>query len=242
MKYRLKRRPPALAVAPMTIKSRLPWSFKLVIGALLLALAIAIAIWAYGIGRDDSGFNPQVARGQLAALTEQLESLQTERDRLRGSADAAESKITIERSAQQQLATQIKLLEAENARLKEDLAFFESMLPTGTGTQDVVISRLKGELIAPNRLRYRLLVRQKVRERGFRGNLQLTLTVLQHGTTSVLQFPTADAADADKYRLEFKYYQRIEGVLSVPEGAVIKGLAARVLEQGKLRAQQTANL
>ena len=226
----------------MAIKSRLSWPLKAVLAALLLGVAVVIALWAYRMGRDFSGFDPVATREQVAALAQQVKGLELERDRLRSSVDASESKITIERAAQQELAAQIKTLEAENVKLKEDLAFFESMLPTGTGTQDVAISRLEGELVAPNRLRYRLLVRQKVRQQGFRGNLQLSLTVLQHGATTVLQFPQADAADADKYRLEFKYYQRVEGVLSVPEGAVIKAISARVLEQGKQRAQQSANL
>ncbi|HTN65743.1 MAG TPA: DUF6776 family protein [Burkholderiaceae bacterium] len=240
MKYTLRRRP---ASAPrMAIKSRLSWPLKAVVTLLLLALALAIALWAYRMGRDFSGFDPAAAKQHIAQLTQQVKQLQLERDQLHSSVDASESRITIEQAAQQELAIQIKTLEAENAKLKEDLAFFESMLPTGTGTQDVAISRLEGELEAPNRLHYRLLVRQKVRQQGFRGNLQLSLTVVQHGTTTVLQFPQANAGDADKYRLEFKYYQRVEGVLSVPEGAVIKAISARVLEQGKLRAQQSTTL
>ncbi len=240
MKYTLRRRS---ASAPrMAIKSRLSWPLKAVVTLLLLALALVIALWAYRMGRDFSGFDPVEAKQHIAQLTQQVKQLQLERDQLHSSVDASESRITIEQAAQQELAIQIKTLEAENTKLKEDLAFFESMLPTGTGTQDVAISRLEGELVAPNRLHYRLLVRQKVRQQGFRGNLQLSLTVVQHGATTVLQFPQADAADADKYRLEFKYYQRVEGVLSVPEGAVIKAISARVLEQGKLRAQQSTTL
>lgn len=239
MKYSLRRRP---ASAPrMTIKSRMPWPLKGVAVALLLGLATAIAVWAYQMGRDFSGFDPAAARQQLAALAQQVQSLQTERDRLRSSADATESTISIERSAQQQLAAQIKVLEAENAKLKEDLAFFESMLPTGTGLQDVAIQRLEGEMESPTRLRYRLLVRQGVRDRSFSGNLQLAVTLLQDGATKVLLFP-ADGADADKYKLEFKYYQRLEGVLNVPGGAVIKTIQARVLEKGKLRAQQSIDM
>ena len=241
MRYGLRRRP--VADAPrLTIRNRISWPLKAVLAALLLALAAAIGVWAYQMGRDFSGLDPQALERQVAALTQQARGLQLERDRLRSSTDAAESTISIERSAQQQLAAQIKTLEAENAKLKEDLAFFESMLPRGTGPQDVAIQRLEGELEAPNRLRYRLLVRQGVRSRNFNGSLQLALTVLQHGVSTVLVFPQNEVAEADKYKLEFKYYQRMEGVLTVPEGTVIKAVQARVLEKGKVRVQQSINM
>ncbi len=55
-------------------------------------------------------------------------------------------------------------------------------------------------------------------------------------------FRRTTAAEADKYKLEFKYYQRMEGVLTVPEGAVIKAVQARVLEKGKVRVQQSINM
>ena len=49
----------------------------------------------------------------------------------------------IERAAHKQLAAQVKALEAENARLKEDLAFFDSLLPAGTGSEGISIRRLE---------------------------------------------------------------------------------------------------
>jgi hypothetical protein len=241
MKYILRRRRPASAPR-MTISSRTSWRWKGLGVLVLLGLAFAIAVAAYWKGRNYAGFDPVATMQQLTILTQQVQSLQRERDQLRSNANATESAMHIERSTQQQLASQIKELEAENGKLKEDLAFFESMLPTGTGPKDVAIQRLEGELLAPNRLRYRLLVRQGVRDHHFSGTLQLAITVLQHGASTVLMFPSHDGVDADKYKLEFKYYQRVEGVLSVPEGAVIKAIQARVLENGKVRTQQSANL
>lgn len=241
MKYTLRRRP-AVSAARMTIKRRLSWPLRVALVGVSVVLVTAIAFWAYDSGRDFSGFNPTVAKQQLATLTQQVHGLKAERERLRSSANAVESTISIERTAQQQLVSQIKSLEAENAKLKEDLAFFESMLPTGSGAQDVAIQQLQGELQAPGRLHYRLLVRQGVRGRSFSGTLQLALTVQQAGVSSVLLFPEPGGASADQYQLEFKYYQRVEGTLAVPSGTIVKAIQARVLEKGKLRAQQSINM
>jgi len=238
MKFR--RRRPATA-ARLTIRHRLPWPVKGLAVALLLGIAVVLVSWSYRMGRASTGFDPDVARQQLAGLTTRIHALEAERDRLRGSADAAESAINIERATREQLATQIKTLEADNAKLKDDLAFFESMLPTGTGAQAVAIARLDGELEAPTRLRYRLLVRQGARGQAFSGSLQLAVGVQQHGAARVLLFPAEGGADP-KYQLEFKYYQRLEGVLDLPDGVTVKTIEARVLEKGKIRARQSIGM
>ena len=50
-----------------------------------------------------------------------------------------ENQQKIDRAASEQVQMQLKALENENARLKEDLAFFESLLPTPANTKGVVI-------------------------------------------------------------------------------------------------------
>lgn len=224
----------------MTIRTRTPWPMRLLIVA-IAALAGAAAMWAYGSGKFMPA-NPDNARAQLALYKEQLDKVTVERDQLSTTANAAESQLNIERSAQKQLATQVKTLEADNTRLKEDLAFFESLLPNATGPVGISIRRLKIDQIAPNQLRYRLLIMQGGKgDRRFVGSLQLMVTTLQDGKSAMMTFPAAPA-EQDKFKLSFMHYQRVEGVLTLPEGAATKLVQARVLENGQVRAQQAANL
>ena len=78
--------------------------------------------------------------------------------------------------------------------------------------------------------------------REFVGNLQLSVTVLQGGKSVIINFPEQNATDLARYRLSFKYYQRVEGVVTLPEGSIIKAIQARVLDRGQMRAQQSVNL
>ncbi|WP_050464982.1 DUF6776 family protein [Herbaspirillum autotrophicum] len=233
----------SISAPKMTIKRHLPWPLRAVFLAVVVGLGGAIAMWAYDLGRNFAGLNPSGMKDQVATLSEQVRKLGAERDQLSSSANAAESQLNIERSAQTQLAGQIKALETENAKLKEDLAFFESLLPTNIGVQGITIQRLKAEIIAPNQLRYRLLVIQGEKgAREFTGNLQLSVTVLQAGKSAIINFPEQNAADLARYKLAFKYYQRVEGILTLPEGATIKAIQARVLDRGQMRTQQSVNL
>jgi outer membrane murein-binding lipoprotein Lpp len=227
----------------MTIKSDLSWPLKLAYAVFLLGLAGAVALCAYDFGRRFAGFAPGMTTEQMATIREQFQKLSAERDQYSTTVNAADSQINIERAAQKQLSAQVKTLEAENTRLKEDLAFFESLLPADTGPGGVAIRRLKAEINGPNQIRYRLLVMQKGKgERDFVGNLQFVVTVVQNGKSAMMIFPESTSSDPNKYKLGFKHYQRVEGVLTLPEGALIKSVQARVLEKGQIRTQLSANL
>ncbi|HJV73332.1 MAG TPA: DUF6776 family protein [Noviherbaspirillum sp.] len=227
----------------MTIRTQKPWTVRLLAMVIVLGLAGALAMWVYEMGRGLTGLNADGIRQQLVQYKEQIETLTAERDQLSSTANAAESRLTIEQSAQKQLASQVKVLESENIRLKEDLAFFESLLPNATGPAGVTIRRLKVDLQPPNQLRYRLLVMQGGNgEQQFVGTLQLVVTVLQDGKNAMMTFPDASPAEQGKFKLGFRHYQRVEGVLTLPEGSAAKQVQARVLEKGQVRTQASANL
>lgn len=226
----------------MTVRTALPWPLKIAFIGVVLGLGGATAMWTYDLGRSFAGFGSAPSREQLEELHQKIDQITIERDAFSSTVNAAESQLNIERSAQKQLASQVKILESENAKLKEDLAFFESLLPADTGS-GVSIRRLKAELIAPNQLRYRLLIMQGGKgSRDFVGDLQFAVTVVHAGKSAMMMFPQGNAGEAEKLRLNFKHYQRVEGILTLPEGALVKAIQARVLEKGQIRAQQTANL
>lgn len=243
LRLKLWRRRLSVAAPRVSIRHHLPWPLRLLLVAIVLGLAGAIALATYDLGRSLTGRSDAISPAQVSDLHERLAQATAERDRFSGSMDAAESQLQIERTAQQQLAAQVKTLLAENARLKEDLAFFEKLLPSSTGAAGISIQRLAIESIAPNQLKYRLLVMQGGKGgREFIGNLQLTVSVVREGKSAMIVFPDAKSADGDRYKLAFQHYQRMEGTLNLPEGVTVQSVQARILEKGQLRAQQSAKL
>jgi hypothetical protein len=243
LKLKLWFRRLSISSPRMAVRTQLPWSMRLLLLALAIGLGAVAAMWAHDWQRGLIGVSPGAAKAQLIQYREKLERLSAERDEYSTTVNAAESQLNIERSAQRQLAAQVKALENENSKLKEDLAFFESLLPNATGPLGVSIRRMKVDAVAPSQLRYRLLIMQGGKgDRDFVGNLQLAVTVQQGGKNAMITFPGATSSESDKFRLSFRHYQRVEGVLTLPDGALIKMVQARVLEKGQTRAQQSANL
>ncbi|MGV8893309.1 MAG: DUF6776 family protein [Burkholderiaceae bacterium] len=232
-----------MSASKMTIQRQLHWSLKTLMVAVAISVAGAMAFLAYDFGRSFTGYDPAASQQRIADLAQQIQHLTSERDRLSGIANAADSRLNMDRSERKQLALQVTNLIATNAQMKDDLAFFESLLPTSTGPAGISIRRLTLEMMAPGQLRYRLLVMQGGRVGGdFSGMLQLAVTMSLAGRDVVQLYPEQKSAQAARFKLDFKHYQRVDGVLTLPVGAVVKKVEARVLEQGKIRAHQSANL
>jgi hypothetical protein len=235
----LGRRRPAIAPPRMRISTHRHWLERSIWLVAALLTGAAIAVFATKMQAGVAVFEQKVPGDSQ----EKLDSLRSERDRLSATVNAAESQLTIERSAQKQLVMQVKSLTSDNVKLKEDLAFFESLLPTDGAAQGVSIRRLKAEAVAPNQLRYQLLIMQGGKVSGqFTGNVQLAVSVVQAGKNVMLNFPDSSAGGTDKFKLAFKYYQRLEGILTLPDGVSMKSLQARILNNGQVRTQLSTNL
>ncbi len=208
----------------------------------LLLIVGGLAFWTYGLGRGTQVLGDAISAHEALGLKALTARAQAERDKATSVLNTAENQLAMERAAHKQLAEQVQSLTAENARLEEDLAFFDSLLPSGPVSEGVSIRRLKIELLPPNQLRYRILImRRGNNTQDFKGSLSLSLSVMQAGKPAILGFPGKDDK-AEPFHLEFRRYQRIEGILTLPEGVQVRNAQARVLENGKVRAQQSANM
>ncbi|HMN81421.1 MAG TPA: hypothetical protein PKA20_16020 [Burkholderiaceae bacterium] len=238
----------------LTIRRHVPWPLRvlsLVVAGALGAVA-ALAGWHLWFAQE-SHERAAVLQTEAAELRERVEDLQDkltavldERARLALIANSADSQVKVEQSATERLAAQLRLLEAENGKLKADLAYLESLLPAPevTGEGAVAIRRFQVEAgDAPNQLHYRALLAQGGRaEREFSGSFQLVVAAESMlGKAANWTWPEAGSADArDRTRLHFKRFQRVEGSVDVPVGVRVRSVQLRVLERGVVRAQQSA--
>lgn len=235
-----------ISAPKMTVRTHVAWYWRWLGMLLLLSLSIALAAWMYDAGRRFAGFDRGELQEELAALRASSAKLKEEMSRLRAIADASESRLKIEQTAQAQLAAQVKSLEEENGRVKEDLAFFESLAPSEARGDKLSIHRFSVERDAlPGEYRYRLLVLQGGRrDRAFQGSLQLVVQVRQDGKDAMIIIPGPTEAGSPAFKLDFKYFRRLEGRFRVPEGAQVRTVQARILESGssEARASQSAGL
>lgn len=245
MKWKLFLSKFSVSAPQMTVRSRLPLPVRALFGFLVLALAAAVGVWLYEYGRSWAGPDRKELLAELERAQSQLREMRADRDRYIATATALENQIKIDRSSQEQLAQQVSQLEADRNRMREDLAFFESLLPTKAGAQGVVIRSFRMQTDGePNQMRYRLLVQQAGRpEQDFVGSVQMQVNLVQGGRAMTLQLPDPEVPDmAKSLELSFRHYQRVEGAFSLPAGAVARSVLVRILAAGQTRAQQNFTL
>ena len=197
----------------MAIRTSLPWPLRWALGAMMLGFSAAIALWTFELGVSIAGLDKD-AKLELTRLREEVAALRAERDKSQSVANISGSLLTAEKAAQDKMVAQIRQLEADNRLLRDDLGFFEKLLPAG-GVENAAIRGLQAEALTDTQVKWQVLVIQPVKDAPVPGGAQL---------------------------LQFKQYRRIEGVLDLPPLAVVKTVTAKVLEGTAVRSVQTIKL
>ena len=242
-RWKLIRQRFGIAAPRVEVQTQIPWYWRWAGIAILLGVAGAAAHWIYDAGRRFAGFDRSEVVTELTIAHGELASARAELERLRAIANAADSRVSIERTTQQKLGQQVRGLEQELARVREELAMVEQMLVSEERhTQTLAIYRFKVEPdVLPGEYRYRLLLLTPTDRRGrdFNGRLELTVNLQEGGQSAMMSFPEPGDAAAASFRLAFKYFRRVEGTFRVNPKAKVESVQARVYETGHSQPRAT---
>ena len=232
-----------IAAPRVAIRSQVPWYWRWVGVAALFGISAAAVAWIYDAGRRYAGFDNSQVQQELRVAKEELAAARSELARLSAIANAADNRMSIERSAQQKLAQQIRTLEQENARVREELATFEGMLSSDSrAAAALTIYRFKVEPdVLPGEYRYHLLLLTPTtrREREFHGKLELVVSLTDGGQSAMMSFPDPADAGASEFKLAFKYFRRVQGTFRVNPKARVESVQVRVYENGSSQPRAT---
>jgi hypothetical protein len=203
--------------------------------AIVLGFCAAIALWAFEFGKDIAGVE-HGSTDELVRLRIQLEELRQDRDKAQSILNTSASLLTAERSAQERLAARIRTLEAENRAMRDDLGFFEKLIPTA-GAGGIAIRALQAQVLDGCKLKWQVLVIQAARNPAeFRGRLEVSMSGTLAGKPWTMQVPGGPQP------LQLRQYRRAEGMVDLPDQAVVKNVSARVVEGTATRAVQSIKL
>ncbi|TAL84380.1 MAG: hypothetical protein EPN46_04805 [Candidimonas sp.] len=215
---------------------------------LFTALVIGVVAGRYAL-RDQSG-------RQLARLQVQYEQAvaqgQTDLAAAQAKADLLGGQLAVEKSTRSGLEATLKKTQDNLAQTRDQLAFYDQLLPVGPkGTISVRAFevRLQGAALS-----YRvLLMRNAPGDTPFSGVMQFVAKGLQRGKVVQIKLEPAqaDAANApagkrsaaeDEFALKFDEFARSQGLLALPDGFVPQAVTLNVLEGTALRASNSANV
>jgi hypothetical protein len=226
----------------MAVRSALPWPFRWVVLALVLGFCAAIALWAFEFGKDIAGIDDGRIQDlvnlqeDVVSLRQQLDAMKEERDQALSMANTSTTLMTAEKSTQERLSTLNKQLEAENRTLRDDLGFFEKLIPT-VGTEALAIRGLQAEVQNGRQVKWQVLVIQPLKNAPeFTGRLELSFSGLQGGKPWVSTLPEGPQP------IKLRQYARAEGVFELPPQTTLKGVSVKVMEGAVTKAVQSIKL
>jgi hypothetical protein len=230
------RRKFSISAPRLSVRPHVPWYVRWAIAVPFLIVIVLMIGWAYDSGLELAGFHRGQAEKELSELREKVEFLHDENAKLTSQIAVFERQGQIEHASDIEVNAQVKILTEENARLKEDLLFFQNLPLTGAREAELSIHRLKIEQNSlPGEYHLRMLLVQSVQQRGkeFQGTMQLVVNGERDSNKVVLQFPQEGSAqDVASYQLSFKYYQRVDKVIKLPPEVTFENVEVRVFEKG----------
>jgi hypothetical protein len=233
----------------MSVRSRLPWPWRAVVGATLVAVVAGMWWWGFDFGQIFGGFNRKEVEARLATLEAENAQLRTQTGQLQTKDMQLESELAMAKGAQASLSKQALELQNENSQIKEDLVFLQQLVADANKQAGLSIQRLVVEREREDAWHYSvLLVRGGNPKDDFDGHVTLQVTVVAPAAggsaarPTILTLPDEQPRTTAALALKFKYYQRLEGTIGVPPGSVVKSVTARAFESGQPNPRATRSL
>ena len=168
----------------------------------------------------------ETERGRLQAANENLER---GNEALRKRATVLERAQQVERAAYREVDERLRELQDAVLALREEVAFYRGIVSAeqqkGLNIQALVVD-------ADGRDRgYRfqvVLTRNMKNDTAISGTLSMSVAGEHAGESRKLSLGDLSASDSDPLAFRFKYFQRLEGRLTLPEGFVPRQIFVRV--------------
>lgn len=205
--------------------------------ALVIIGAIAIGASAHLLYQNASGW----ARDQLAAVEEERDELVNTVDALRNENVTLRERVAIlertqqvEGKAYEGVDQHLRSLQDEVLALKEEVAFYRGIVSAGKEKGLKIQTFVVDKEASPGAYRFQLVLTQHLkRVKMISGTVKLKVLDEENGRPTNLLLSDSNGQQGDALNFEFKFFQRIEGRFTLPDGFKPDRLQIQVVSKGK---------
>ena len=157
-----------ISAPQMAVRAAVPWYVRWLTMIALALVILFLSRATYDFGKKFAGFDQSEADQEVQRLAATNAKMQQEHAQMRAEFAQSERQLQMERATYADLVKQMKALTEENAGLKEDLAFFQTLMPSGGKEGGVAVNRFLVQNDAlPGEYRYRAA------QQGFSGQFAI---------------------------------------------------------------------
>ncbi|MDH5257291.1 MAG: hypothetical protein OEX07_04770 [Gammaproteobacteria bacterium] len=187
------------------------------IGAIVV---VGAGFGLYYFGQQSAGFNSIAADEARERLLDSVSQLKEDKIALRDQLALVERSTQVDGQAYLQVKENLKALQQEILELREEVSFYRGIVAPKESSSGLRIDRLEVTKASSERLyHYNLVLTQVLKNhRNVRGTVKLIVEGLQDDRPKKLKM-SAVSVEKNKYlEFKFKYFQKFEGDLLLPEG------------------------
>lgn len=204
----------------MVVVPHRPWR-RLAIGVVLIVLALgstfASYYWGYNQGASLQA-NAVVERNRLRTETEDLN---LEAETLRQQVANLQLGAQVDHKANEEVRTQVIALQEQITALEEDISFYRGLMSPSANSRGLTIGALNvlGTGV-PKQFEYKLVMQQLATDHQLLSGYLNFNIVGRRGEEEVAipLYQVSEQVDEADILLRFKYFQNIEGRLTLPDG------------------------
>ncbi|NMP31899.1 hypothetical protein HII17_10005 [Thalassotalea sp. M1531] len=196
--------------------------------ALLLFSTVALCLFVgYRIGNYFHGYQNQTIAQQKQRLDELY---QLQNDSLKR-VHTLEVELEVEKLANQRARNAIKEMETVHFDVKKELAFYQKIMAPEKQADGLTIDIVDVQATeSPNHYRFSVtLVQQTLKKRFAKGNIDLTVLGSQNNKPKKLKLSKISQLTKEQLSFSLKYFQRIDGDFTLPEGFVPESLEIKAV-------------
>lgn len=231
----------SISASKLVVRPHVPWYRRLLMSLVGLLLVASLAYGMYVIGQNTAQPASNITVTADPVLEQILESnscLEKYDTALCSQLAELVRQLQISNATRADLVKQVRSLDEENERLREDLTLFQQMISGNEASSDVelVIHRFSleaGQL--PGEYLYTLLLAQgDQRSKEFSGKLEFVVGLLQNGEEKFISLVDENASR--EFPVSFRFYHRLEKSFQIPADTVVKSLQVLIYENGSSKA------
>jgi hypothetical protein len=228
--------------AQLIIRAHSPWKFWS--KWFLLLIVLSAVSWAmFALGQFSAGHFNQSLQQEQTRLQEKLYRLGRENSELREKYAVLERTAQVDKESYSGINDNMKKLQNELLELKEQVAFYRGIVAPTEAASGLLIRDLKvASLGEDNGYHFKLVITQVMKnEYLVRGRVEVLIDGLQDGKQKQLTLSQLSEGKLANLKMEFKYFQNIEGDIVLPADFVPSSVMVDLIPSGKGRTRIKKN-
>ena len=197
----------------------------------------------FALGQFSAGHFNQSLQQEQTRLQEKLYQLGRENSELREKYAVLERTAQVDKESYSGISENMKKLQNELLELKEQVAFYRGIVAPTEAASGLLIRDLKiASLGEDNGYHFKLVITQVMKnEYLVRGRVEVLIDGLQDGKQKQLTLEQLSGGKLANLKMEFKYFQNIEGDIVLPVDYVPSSVIVDLIPSGKGRTRIKKN-